>query len=314
MAAQPSLNKFSEALAFVRRQVADHRHANQVQAIQRQAPVAMDVSALAAAWWKEGAQPDDEQTYEYDEQYVAAFKGSKGKGKGKGGKGGGVENRECFNCGVCGHLAANCPAPPKAKGDPKGEAKGKGKGKWRGKDVHALTEDDGEAFSLGCLLRAEETPLSAVTTQQAEVWEDYEVVEAMLDSGAGECVCGPQHFSGIEMTVNPNRASAGTEYICADGARIRNQGEKLVPGLSDEGSSMSINFQVTQVEMPLIAVSKLTAVGHRVWFEGDHGVIQHGSSGRQTKFFKKKGVFVLRIWVPRARPTSAAALSGGRRQ
>jgi hypothetical protein len=314
MAAQPSLNKFSEALAFVRRQVADHRHANQVQAIQRQAPVAMDVSALAAAWWKEGAQPDDEQTYEYDEQYVAAFKGSKGKGKGKGGKGGGVENRECFNCGVCGHLAANCPAPPKAKGDPKGEAKGKGKGKWKGKDVHALTEDDGEAFSLGCLLRAEETPLSAVTTQQAEVWEDYEVVEAMLDSGAGECVCGPQHFSGIEMTVNPNRASAGTEYICADGARIRNQGEKLVPGLSDEGSRMSINFQVTQVEMPLIAVSKLTAVGHRVWFEGDHGVIQHGSSGRQTKFFKKKGVFVLRIWVPRARPTSAAALSGGRRQ
>ncbi len=321
MAAQPSLTKFSEAIAFVRRQVADHRHANQVQVVQRQAPVAMDVSALAAAFacWQGEEQQDDEQGPEPSqmEQFIAAFKGSKGKGRGKGdtkGKGGGVENRECFNCGVCGHLAANCPAPPKAKGDPKGEAKGKGKGKWRGKDVHALTEDDGEAFSLGCLLRAEETPLSAVTTQQAEVWEDYEVVEAMLDSGAGECVCGPQHFSGIDMTVNPNRASAGTEYICADGARIRNQGEKLVPGLSDEGASMNINFQVTQVEMPLIAVSKLTAVGHQVWFEGDHGVIQHGSSGRQTKFFKKKGVFVLRIWVPRARPTSAAALSGGRRQ
>ena len=88
----------------------------------------------------------------------------------------------------------------------------------------------------------------------------------------------------------------------------------MVPGLSDEGSSMSINFQVTQVEMPLIAVSKLTAVGHQVWFEGDHGVIKHGSSGKQTKFFKKKGVFVLRIWVPRARPASAAALSGGMRQ
>ena len=52
-----------------------------------------------------------------------------------------------------------------------------------------MTEDDGEAFSLGCLMRAEETPLSAVTTQQPEVWEDYEVVEAMMDSGAGECVC-----------------------------------------------------------------------------------------------------------------------------
>jgi hypothetical protein len=322
MAAQPSLTKFSEALAFVRRQVADHRHANQVQAVQRQAPVAMDVSALAAALacWQGEAQQDDEQWPDHEmtptDQFIAAaWKGSKGKGKGKGDSKGKGEDRECYNCGVRGHLAANCPAPPKAKGGQKGDAKGtKGKGKGKGWDVQALTEDDGEAFSLGCLMRAEETPLSAVTTQQPEVWQDYEVVEAMIDSGAGECVCGPQHFSGIDMTVNPNRASAGTEYICADGARIRNQGEKLVPGLSDEGSSMSINFQVTQVEMPLIAVSRLTAIGHQVWFGGDHGVITHGSSGKQTKFFKKKGVFVLRIWVPRASPASAAALSGGMRQ
>jgi hypothetical protein len=322
MAAQPSLTKFSEAIAFVRRQVADHRHATQVQVVQRQAPVAMDVSALAAAFAGWQGEQDDEQWHEPEtsqmEQFIAAFKG-KGKGAPKG-KGGGVENRECYNCGVTGHLAANCPAPPKAKGGPKGDAKGskgksKGKGgKGKGWDVHALTEDDGEAFSLGCLMRADETPVNAVTTQQPEVWQDYEVVEAMMDSGAGECVCGPQHFSGIDMTVNPNRASARTEYITADGARIRNQGEKLVPGLSDEGSSMSINFQVTQVEMPLIAVSKLTAIGHQVWFGGDHGYITHGSSGKHTKFFKKKGVFVLRIWVPRARPASAAALSGGMRQ
>jgi hypothetical protein len=321
MAAQPSLTKFSEALAFVRRQVADHRHATQVQIVQRQAPVAMDVSSLAAAFACWQNEPVDEQEYEPEtsqlEQFIAAFHG-KGKGAPKG-KGRG-ENRECYNCGVAGHLAAACPAPPKAKGDPKGDAKG-GKGKSKGKggkgkgwDVHALTEDDGEAFSLGCLMRAEETPVGAVTTQQPEVWQDYEVVEAMMDSGAGECVCGPQHFSGIDMTVNPDRASARTEYITADGGRIRNQGEKLVPGLSDEGASMNINFQVTQVETPLIAVSKLTAVGHQVWFGGDHGYITHGSSGKHTKFFKKKGVFVLRIWVPRARPASAAALSGGMRQ
>ncbi len=78
--------------------------------------------------------------------------------------------------------------------------------------------DPEEAFSIGCLMRAD-LPLSTVTAQPPEVWEDYEVVEAMLDSGAGECVCGPQHFSQVDMTVDPNRASAGTEYICADGAR-----------------------------------------------------------------------------------------------
>ncbi len=130
-----------------------------------------------------------------------------------------------------------------------------------------------------------------------------------MDSGAGECVCGPQHFSGIDMTVNPDRASARTEYITADGVRIRNQGEKLVPGLSDEGASMSINFQVTQVETPLIAVSKLTAVVHPVWFGCVRGYITHGSSAQHTKFFMKKRLFVLRIWVPSSTPALAAALS-----
>lgn len=37
-------------------------------------------------------------------------------------------------------------------------------------------------------------------------------------------------------------------------------------GLSEGGSKLSINFQVTTVDKPLIAVSKLTAAGHQVWF------------------------------------------------
>ena len=140
------------------------------------------------------------------------------------------------------------------------------------------------------------------------------MIEALMDSGAGECVCGPQHFSGIEMTVDPHRTGAGTEYICADGGRIRNQGEKMVPGLSDEGARMKINFQVTNVEKPLIAVAKLTAAGHDVWFGPQHGTITHGNTGKQTTFIKKDGVYVLRVWAPRARPASAPASSGGIRQ
>ena len=328
MATQMSLRNYPEAIMFVRRQVSDHRHANQVQAVQRQAHVAMDVSALLAAIAKLGteAHPQEASAHWPDSEedpgqmselecVLAAIKG-KGKGKGKDGKGKGKgETRECFNCGIRGHLSRDCPAPQKSKGDSKGDSKGakgaaKGKG-WHA--VHALTEGDDEAFSLACLVRAE-LPLSAVTTQQPEVWENLELVEALMDSGAGECVCGPQHFNGIEMTVDPTRAGAGTEYICADGGRIRNLGEKMVPGLSDEGSRMKINFQVTNVDKPLIAVSKLTAAGHDVWFGQQHGVITHGETGKQTTFMKKNGVYVLRVWAPRAGPASAPSSSGGIRQ
>jgi hypothetical protein len=309
---QMSLRTFPEALAYVRRQVADHRHANQAQAVQRaahQGPAPMDVSALNAAYeWLHGGSPEDAplaptswpQESESLETLIAALKG-KGKGKGKESKGKGKgEDRDCYNCGVKGHLSRDCPAPQKSKGDGKG-AKGKGKA-W---GVHHLSEERDDGISLGCLM------LNAVsTTQPEEVWNDYEMVEAVIDSGAGECVCGPQHFPGIDMKVDPARASAAVEYICADGARIPNMGEKLIPGLSDEGSRLSINFQVTQVDRPLLAVSKLTAAGHEVWFGDEQGVITHGSTGKQTHFQKRNGVYVLRIWVPRVQPMT----SGGSRQ
>jgi hypothetical protein len=73
---------------------------------------------------------------------------------------------------------------------------------------------------------------------------------------------------------------------------------------------LAINFQVTTVDRPLVAVSKLTAAGHDVWFGEHHGVITHGSTGKQTRFTKKSGIYMLRIWVPRAPTTS----SGGSRQ
>lgn len=73
---------------------------------------------------------------------------------------------------------------------------------------------------------------------------------------------------------------------------------------------MAINFQVTSVDRPLIAVSKLTAAGHRVSFGPESGVFTHGITGKTTKFTEKNGVYVLRMWVPR----SVELVSGGIRQ
>ena len=121
-------------------------------------------------------------------------------------------------------------------------------------------------------------------------------------------MCGVGHFGETPSVPEGQREHAGAEYVCADGGRIPNLGEKVVRGLTTEGGAMNIKFQVTQVENPLLSVAKLTSAGHSVEF-GDHGgVITHGKTRATTTFVKKNGVYVLDVWVP------VAPCPGGRRQ
>jgi hypothetical protein len=117
----------------------------------------------------------------------------------------------------------------------------------------------------------------------AETWNGHECIEALMDSGAGECVCGPSHFKAFNVRADADRPGAGVEYICADGATIPNLGEKLVPGFTDSGEAVKVNFQVCDVDRPLIAVSKLAAAGYDVWFGETSGAIVHKRTGRERR-------------------------------
>ena len=140
------------------------------------------------------------------------------------------------------------------------------------------------------------------------------MLKALVDSGAGECVCGPAHFGAFQALTDPSRPNAGVENVCADGGRIHNVGEKSVKSLSDDGVKLNVTFQVAAVDRPLISVAKLTAAGHRVRFEPDHATIVNIASGRKTHVEKKNGVYVLRMWVPAAAQLSEPSSSGGTRQ
>ena len=63
-----------------------------------------------------------------------------------------------------------------------------------------------------------------------------------------------------------------------------NMGDKLVRGLCEEGSKLSIHFQVTKVVRPLTPTSKLTAGGQQVQFGKQHGEIIDGVTGKKTRF------------------------------
>ena len=342
MATQVSLKSFPAALAYVRRHVTEQVYATQVAQVQKQAKstsVPMDVGSLSQQVISllagqqgvghvssphgpgtptgelEVSGPDACSNGEDSvlNQVLEALKG-KGKGRGKGAsqQDNWVEKRSCWICGQRGHLGKNCPQRKSDAPDPKG---GKG-GKGKGKSVHELAVDTcpqsghghDEAICCSLMKTSPATSLRAVSIS-GETWGGYRKVEATLDSGAADCVCGLEDFPE-EMLAEPNEQMADVQYICADGGKIPNLGTKTVQGLTTQGEKMSVKFQVTQVTRPLIAVSKLTEAGHDVNLHKKGGTIRNHASGKVTTVRKVDGVYVLDIWV-RCTP---ASLSGGSRQ
>ena len=65
-----------------------------------------------------------------------------------------------------------------------------------------------------------------MSQQTPETWGGYAKVKAMVDSEAAECVCGVSHFKSVVLESGDDRAHAGVKYVCADGGRIPNIGER----------------------------------------------------------------------------------------
>ena len=93
---------------------------------------------------------------------------------------------------------------------------------------------------------------------------------------------------------------SGKRYRGPDGSPIPNLGQIDMGFQTDEGHECGMTWQVAEIERPLIAVSHLSASGHRVTLERDGGEIVHASSGRRIRVHRKGGVYVLRMWVPAA--------------
>ena len=122
------------------------------------------------------------------------------------------------------------------------------------------------------------------------------MVAAVVDSGAEETVAPPGLFPGERRESAMQRA--GGRYRAANGSRIPNVGEQLVEFLSTEGHRIALNFQLAEVERPLISVSHLSRAGNKVEFNGMGGKITHLKSERVIKLRKVGGTYVLVMQVP----------------
>ena len=115
--------------------------------------------------------------------------------------------------------------------------------------------------------------------------DEWEYVEAILDSGASVTVI-PPHI-GPEYETMPSEASrAGVVYEIANGDEIPNLGEKLLPVMTVDGSYRGLRAQVADVSKALQSVRSLVRAGHVVVFgggeDGSENYIVNKYSGETT--------------------------------
>ena len=121
-------------------------------------------------------------------------------------------------------------------------------------------------------------------------------LEITIDSGASENVMGSSMAPSIPTSTSPG-SRAGVEYLAANGAKMRNQGEKLVPVVTKDGFKCDLKMQVTDVKRPLMSVARICDAAHRVTFGSEGGTIESLDGKCKVPFDRVHNVYRLRVRI-----------------
>ena len=132
----------------------------------------------------------------------------------------------------------------------------------------------------------------------AETWQGgrWIMVRSIVDSGASNPVAPPQMAPNVPITPSPG-SLRGQVYGTAGKEKLSNLGQQHIKACTAEGHETEVLFQIADVKKPLVSVSTICERGNRVLFGKSGGVIQNITSGVETPFFKKNGVYVLDMWL-----------------
>ena len=76
--------------------------------------------------------------------------------------------------------------------------------------------------------------------------------------------------------------------------------KKNFTAITDAGLEHYMTAQATDVNKTLLSVSKIVSKGCRVVFDVDSSYIENKSSGDWVPLVQRNGMYVLRMWVPKA--------------
>ena len=145
-----------------------------------------------------------------------------------------------------------------------------------------------------------EKPKQSLRPLHSHGGDEWEVIDAILDSGASVTVIPPHVASG--HPVQESAASrAGVQYEVANGDEIPNLGEKLFAVVTEEGSVRGMRPQVADVSKALQSVRALVKTGHLVVFgdgaDGNAHYILNRESG-EVNAVRDDGLnYLMRLYV-----------------
>lgn len=160
--------------------------------------------------------------------------------------------------------------------------------RWNTLDL--LSSDDSNFYELNALPNTESKPSAQ--------WTKH---EAAVDSGAADSVAPVGVFS--QFKLRPSKLSMqGKGYISATRHKVPNLGERGVEFTTEEGRQKKIMFQEADIGKILVSVDKLAACGNSVHLTRNNPHIRNEKTGEITKLKRKRGQFILEMWVKNPEP------------
>ena len=110
-------------------------------------------------------------------------------------------------------------------------------------------------------------------------------------------VCGAKgSFSGLPHEESTG-SKRGQHFTSATGEEVPNEGQKVIPVVTEEGRNRKVTWQFAEVQKPLTAVGKICDNDAICVFGKRGGFIRNMANGEMTKFNRKNGIYVLKMWM-----------------
>jgi hypothetical protein len=150
---------------------------------------------------------------------------------------------------------------------------------------------------LGCLTR-EGDDKEAKDINVVDHQGEWEVIKCKVDSGAVDWVTSPEVGAAFQMKAS-TASKNGVNYKAANGTLIKNYGERVIQGLTEDWSNVEVAMQVADVKSTLGSVWRITQAGNKVVFgdEGGLNYIENKQSGKKTWLNEVNGSYEFDLWV-----------------